>query len=520
MAKPKPLRVTRIRARYILGLTEVDLSPGAVTIARGDNSVGKTSLMRLVEVACRGGKAFPAPVSLKSEDGSGEVQIEIDPDIELTRRFGLTRKGEPKEDLSVTRGGDELREPQKFINGLLGNLMWSPVRWAQASPRERRTLLLEALNLRTSRAALQALLPAETVLPDDVDYTGPALDVVESLRSRFYARRHAEGQRKLQLAKTVAELSGDIPQDYRPADPAERRALMSQMQGLQAQAGNRDRLAAALARTERELAQAQASDQAHAARILALQAEIAAAPAVDAAPLKAQIAETEKEIARLTTILAGLRPRLAQVESQNSRRQRAEAELAVVQSAQLSGAGALETAQEWAIKRKADLDAAPEVGAELERIRGRLGELDAATETDAICARRDATQRELNGVTDTWASLEAIVVALSTTVPKALVAGNSLGIEGLEIGEDVTLRGVPVEQLSGKERMLLSVQIAGALAGPLKVLNVDAAESLGPDCFKALAEWIRENEFQAFITRVTEGPLAVETDGKEVKSVK
>jgi hypothetical protein len=107
--------------------------------------------------------------------------------------------------------------------------------------------------------------------------------------------------------------------------------------------------------------------------------------------------------------------------------------------------------------------------------------------------------------------LEKLYKALTTEIPRKLLAQVKLPIDGLEIkGDDIFINGVAIEKLSTSEQIKFAVQIARALAGQLKVICVDRFESLDEDSRKLFEQEAGVDDFEYFMTVVTNGDLNLE----------
>lgn len=503
---PRTLRVKHLSIRNILGIRDLDLSPGAVTIATGRNGAGKTTLLRALDIAFRGAGdgRFRTPVHLDSEDGSGEVEVELD-DLEITRAFHRTEEGETREKLTVKRDGEELAKPATLLSRLLGPISFNPISFASAPARERRALLLEAMRLSIAPGDVRGSLPPGISLPETIDWSLPALDVLEALRAHYYSLRAGENVAQVRLRKTVEQLSQRIPEGHQPIDPQARAEIMRELGDAERIASARERLAADLSEAERSLARQVEHERSQSERLTSLQAEIDAAPEVSTEPLVAEVADLEAK-------LAAARARLAAAREQNNRRAKAKAEEDLVSRQHANVVAGIANLRPLIEEKRAALHARPAPA--LDAIRSRLSALDTTAEIDALYRERAARQVELAEVSATWETLEKAVIACGVDLPRALIGRSSLPVDGLTIeADEVRLRGKAFSGMSGRERMLLSLEIARALMRdqPLKLLCLDGGETLDDDAFRGMVDALNDGTFQIFVTRVSPGDLRIET---------
>jgi hypothetical protein len=119
---------------------------------------------------------------------------------------------------------------------------------------------------------------------------------------------------------------------------------------------------------------------------------------------------------------------------------------------------------------------------------------------DAIAA--EASQDVLQSEAD---ALDGMVIKFRDDLPAQVLSEAKLPIEGLKIdGDDITVGGIPIDQLSGAEKMELALSIVRALAenAPLKLICIDGVEQLDDDSLAAFEKQAKGDGFQYFVSRV------------------
>lgn len=136
----------------------------------------------------------------------------------------------------------------------------------------------------------------------------------------------------------------------------------------------------------------------------------------------------------------------------------------------------------------------------------------------AYTAKRAAEMKtELDEATKRADSLDVIVKRLTKEVPAALLSKAELPIEGLAInGDDITVNGVSIDNLSSSEQLKLGLQVVRALNGDFKIICVDGIESLDKESFEFFLNEIKDDDYQYFVTRVDGANGTLVEDG-EVK---
>ncbi|MCK5016517.1 MAG: AAA family ATPase, partial [Candidatus Peribacteraceae bacterium] len=146
------MRILKLTAENFMKLTAVEISPtGNVVQITGKNAAGKSSVLDAIEATLCGGRNLPKKPIRDGEESATvitEIGEEGEPDVPLykvTRRFfGATSR------LTVeTVGGarSEVKSPQTFLDGIVGNLSFDPLAFSKLPPTEQRTTVMEFLGL-------------------------------------------------------------------------------------------------------------------------------------------------------------------------------------------------------------------------------------------------------------------------------------------------------------------------------------------------------------------------------------
>lgn len=117
--------------------------------------------------------------------------------------------------------------------------------------------------------------------------------------------------------------------------------------------------------------------------------------------------------------------------------------------------------------------------------------------------RADEVRNEMNEAVKRAETLDAVVKRLTKEAPAELLAKAELPIDGLAInGDDITVSGVSIDNLSSSEQLRLGLQVVRALNGTFKIVCIDGIESLDKESFEFFLNEIKDDDFQYFVTRV------------------
>jgi len=205
-------RVKRIHIQNILGIEDLEIEPGRITLIQGENASGKTSVLEAIKEAVRGG--HDATLIRHGAD-EGEVVLVFDDDITVRKR--IRRHGSQVDVRHPTMG--KISAPQSFLNGLFDRLALNPVEFLYAS--DRATKLLEAMPLEVDEGRLgEALGDASADLPVGVDTDGRhALEVIEAVRKVVYDERTAVNRVVRENQAAAERLRESLPAESEAVDP-------------------------------------------------------------------------------------------------------------------------------------------------------------------------------------------------------------------------------------------------------------------------------------------------------------
>jgi DNA repair ATPase RecN len=118
---------------------------------------------------------------------------------------------------------------------------------------------------------------------------------------------------------------------------------------------------------------------------------------------------------------------------------------------------------------------------------------------------------KLHYLTKEHLMLDDIVKKCSTQIKDDIMAKSKLPIDGLSfIDGHFLINGKNFDNLSGRERLFISLDIAKALNNNFKIICIDGAECLDKESFELLKQEIMKDEYQFFITNVhSEGNINV-----------
>ena len=530
-----------------MGIEELSITvpPGGMVI-EGGNGRGKTSILKAIQAAL-GGLGLDKSAVRKGATAA-EILVDLDA-VKVRQRISAEGNASLKVTDQVT--GAVYPSPRAFLVDLLGASPLDPLRLFLASPGEQRAMILAAIPASVTFAQLKGWAPgltrgllAETlkVFPnqipesDDEPLPGHGMDVVGKLRAVLYARRRdankatEEALREIGAAEKVtaarrerygaACLAAGLPADETAPTLDRAHQLL-----VSAEATQR-----ALDRARAEAGAAAKRAEKSRGRVAELRAEAAAKKSsATAEPTAEQVEEAdlaiegcEEQVKEQSDHVARLRETLERAIEELGRRNDA-LQGARNRRRSIDGAKNAAETERQAIaeieQQAADLESAigslPVAPSEEEIARANLATeaaratvaraklYDAITEALVVEQEKRAAHAKVKGVSD---ALDVAVKALSDDAPAALLAVAE-GIPGLGLeDDDVTLDGISLSRLSGRERMEFAVKVARRLNPKGKFLIVDGIEAIDPENLAAFVHLATADGYQLLATRVAAGP--------------
>jgi len=445
------VKITKIAVFKFLGLTEFTSGRlGKFNRIEGGNGVGKTSLLKAIREGFKSSGVDPALINIQG--GPAEIMIELDDGaLKIGRRITETAN-----DFKVVADGQPVTRAVEYLRRLLGPTAFNfdPTEFYLGSAKERRELLLKAITFKLHREKLEEMVKAKTKKSFG-DY-GLVLDSIDFEGHGLVALKKVSQlvfDRRAEVNLDVTRLDKAIQQDKADFPKTED---LSEFEGFDPTAA-----AAQIAKAHSEHTQHE-SDLYRLARLRG-----------EAAYVFNEIEETEK---RLTE----LRKKFDAISNEGK-----------------------------ALREKVDSFRPIDV-LTLELTLKKYNENQKLVLKKEEIAKREA---ELGWVRGKHRELDDLHKYLVNDISKEVLSQVNLPIQGLTFEDDtVLLDGVAIEKLSTSEQMRFAVRLAKALAGNLKVICVDRFESLDLASRKAFEAEANGDDYEYFLSAVTDGPLTVSSE--------
>jgi energy-coupling factor transporter ATP-binding protein EcfA2 len=451
------MKVAKISIRNILGIEELEINPGFITEVSGANGSGKTSCLEAIRCVLSGGHDGTL---LRKGAKAGEAVLILEDGTEIRKRVTDDRS-----EVSVTHPQfGKISKPAAYIKKLADALSLNPVRFLTAPKKERTDLLLQAIPMKVTAADL-LFVPMAAL--NGVDLDGHALEVLGAAGKAVYDLRTGVNRSATDKKATIRQMSETLPPE---APEGDWKDVLT--------AAN-DEWRKLYSATSAKLAE------------------------IDAGRVEALTAAEDEARTHVAKIKEDLQAAIDKLKT--------EAQAEIDQTLQ----GAREACEKTDAEAKAMREAEEAIFRPKEaELKERIGHAKAMLEQQAQIAK---AREFIAQLTDEAARLEAESARLTEALGKLdSLKGKMLAelpIEGLSVQDgDILIDGMPFDRANTARKVKVAIQIAQLRAAELGLVAVDGLECLDHSTFEAFQREAQASGLQFVISRVSDGPLTVETE--------
>ena len=234
------MRVAKITIRNILGIEEMELQPGAITVIKGQNAAGKTSVIEAIKAVMQGGHNATL---LRQGELVGEIVLEMSDGMLLRKRVT-----EGRSTLTARHPAyGQLKAATTWLKSAVDQLTVNPIAFLTAP--NRADLLLQAMPLEKDMDTLTAILQRfGCSTPAKVEIADHALVAIAGVREVLYRERTGINRVAREAAASVKQLKGSLPdpedvpgtEDLHTLEvelARSRRVLAEELHGVDSEAG-------------------------------------------------------------------------------------------------------------------------------------------------------------------------------------------------------------------------------------------------------------------------------------------
>jgi energy-coupling factor transporter ATP-binding protein EcfA2 len=198
--------IKRLEVYNALGIKEKIIEPGQITLIKGKNGSGKTSILEAIEKAIFNNERRAK--FIRSGEDEAVLLVEFDDGMRIERKIGATSS------VKVEDGeGVRVSKPETFLKSLVGGFAFNPVDFLQEKPQAQTDLLLSTIPISVSREQVEQWFGE---IPEGIDYSRHGVKVVKALEAHYYEKRHAVNAELKKMESERETLRKQLPPDYDP----------------------------------------------------------------------------------------------------------------------------------------------------------------------------------------------------------------------------------------------------------------------------------------------------------------
>lgn len=502
-------KITKLEVNNFIGITEAAIEPKKMTVIRGKNGQGKTSWVEAIKAALRGAGADKIRVGASKS----EIFIATD-EIEVRRR--ITAAGST---VTVKKDGVTISKPQAYLDGIIGDFSFEPVRFFLMSPKEQTEYLLKAIPV---KATLEQLKTWTRGLLSALDGFLPlhGLEAISLAEKTLYDLRAADNARVKTLESAITELENTIPAGAKDFNPADMQAVMEQISAAKQQEQEYTRITGEIESCgilEKELTEELTDVN---SKMDDKSAHLSSVTQTAAGIVEIAISPLEAKREAAAKALAAVDLEISQALSNNQRKADSNTKISYLKESIADLVKFQDSAKAKLLKNKADRAAYEAKLSKMESVNvtplnEQLDAMKKAQEYQRDLDRLSDMFKELKTVKKSAEDRDKAVKTLQTVAPAEMLKAAKMPVDGLAYSAgQFTLHGVPIQNLSTSEKARLAVAVTKQLNSgyPIKVICLDGFESLDTETQTAFMEEAAHDDFQYFVTCVGDSDMTIKTE--------
>jgi energy-coupling factor transporter ATP-binding protein EcfA2 len=469
------MKISLIKIRNVLGITECEIRPGRITEIQGKNGQGKTSVLEAIKATViqerkEGAGGVKLAGLLRDDADSGEVYMLLDNGVEISRRFTKTGADGPVVSLP---GVGELRSSADYLSQIADAISVNPIAILLADDDQRTQLILQTIPLSVTPEQIASCGIPITPAIEKAIRTSHALEVCDSIENGIVQERRDIGRDAKKAKATADRLSQTLPPGH---DGQDWQAVLQQktalLEALTRMIQSVHERAAAVAEAERASAAKLKEDAALAARTRRDEAIAIARKAYDDAVLR-HTTECAKSISAVEDLYAEELDLISKTHDQTVN----------------EGVSLHRTEVE---RLSAEIAEAQQRTSDKARLDMLMGVIEGhASEAKGLQERYDEHTRRLDAIRSLRKSLT-----------------ESLPIPGLEIvNGKATVDGHPFRRANLARQIEVAFELAPMRfrSGGTRFVCVDGLECLDSDTYAAIEDKVRRDDLQLIGSRMVSG---------------
>jgi energy-coupling factor transporter ATP-binding protein EcfA2 len=196
------MNIQKIKISNLLGIEDIEFSPGNFTLIEGKNGTGKTSILESIKHALKGGHDAKL---LRNGTDKGEIVLVLDDGVHLSKTVTASKSNIKLHDAE----GKSISKPQGYIDKLIDMISVNPVQFLSADKKNRVNYLLEAIPMKITTENLEQYLNGMSGKVN-ADLSEHALEAISKIQKQFYDERTGVNRALKEKLSTMTQLQGSV----------------------------------------------------------------------------------------------------------------------------------------------------------------------------------------------------------------------------------------------------------------------------------------------------------------------
>lgn len=468
------MKISKLKIENLYGIEELELGDKSVELV-GSNGVGKSSVIDAIRLALTNNSKRKYVV--KNGEKEGRIYVKLDDGVTIDRK-----KRTDKSDYKSIKdaNGNEINSPEAFLKDIFTPLQLEPVEFLNMSEQEQNRILLNLIDFKEDKTEFIKRNFGE--LPSWVDYNNSILEILNEIQSKdggYYQNREEINRNIRNGLAIIKDISKDIPENY-DADKWKNYTLSDKYEEL-------NKLKDYNSKIDRSIDYKGNYDNTIKGYKGELDSELANIKSIKESKkkrledsiiqLKNQIALYEKDLQNLDNEF---------LIEENKAQAKYNEEVAKLEEN-------IKIANEWASKEKKDTDILENELKVAEEMKGHLNEYDRMIDMQSKIDTLNLQSEELTKK-----------IELARNLPGKILKEVNIPVENLTVENGIPLvNGLPVNNLSEGQKLMLCVDIALSKPNSLKLILIDGVEKLSETNRNELYKICKQKGLQIIASRTT-----------------
>ena len=468
------MKISKLKIENLYGIEELELGDKSVELV-GSNGVGKSSVIDAIRLALTNNSKRKYVV--KNGEKEGRIYVKLDDGVTIDRK-----KRTDKSDYKSIKdaNGNEINSPEAFLKDIFTPLQLEPVEFLNMSEQEQNRILLNLIDFKEDKTEFIKKNFGE--LPSWVDYNNSILEILNEIQSKdggYYQNREEINRNIRNGLAIIKDISKDIPKNY-DADKWKNYTLSDKYTELNKMKDYNEKIERSIAYKEDYNNKIKQLDTIESNTLLQIEQD--------------KLSEKNKinnEIQTLKNKIELLEKDLENIDNKYSTVISETKADTVAEKAKLEEN--IKIANEWAAKEKQNTEILENELKVAEEMKGHLNEYD----------RMIDMQEKVESLNQQSESLTK-KIELARNLPGQILKEANIPVKNLTVENGIPLvNGLPVNNLSEGQKLMLCVDIALSKPNSLKLILIDGVEKLSETNRNELYKICKQKGLQIIASRTT-----------------